>query len=368
MKLSSIVSHLWRCIPLNSDKFTEYVNPTSVTVSNSTVTMVFVTAPSISVGEYFAITGAKVKNEIDTFSQEGDTVTATTDSAHDIVYGWPEHEYIEVRSPGTPSINGLYLVESTESRFDISFSGMDVSAPIDMYIIEPRSHSINGIFQLATKVETTLTFELSYSDADIPDGFSLDIEPDTARIHHEVRITAAATIERFIQSYEKTADGNFWICVTKRKNFFSKQRNSMTDANIEQPTFAAWNCQMATPFTLNIVAPCPNSDIGGRYTLDEIEHERINIYKSILGAKFDTGFSSSAVSGTVPDDDGDFNYQKSYVVFPFNFMQLTQITGDDISVTENTTAITGLDVDFLNQDEDNDNVIMSLSIRENGEE
>lgn len=367
MRMSSVVSHLWRWLPLNSDKFTDYETPTSVTVSESTVTMVFSSAPSLVLNEYFSITGAKVKNEISSFTQTGTTVEAVTTDSHDLTYGWSEHEAVEVRSDSNPSINGFYTISETPDRFHLTFTEMEVAAPSDMYILEPRSYSINGIFQVGSISGSTVAFTLSYSDATIPEGFSLDIEPDTVRVHSDVRITAAQTIQRFLQSYEKTADDKFWMCVTKGKNFMSKQRTSMTDVNVEQPTASAWNVQMASPFTLHVIAPCPDSDMSGRKTADDIELERINIYKSILGAKFDTGFCSSAVSGTVPDDDGEAIYNKSYISFPLNFMQLVQIVGDDISVLQNTAAFTGLDVDFLNQDEDNDNVIMSLSIRENGE-
>ena len=170
-----------------------------------------------------------------------------------------------------------------------------------------------------------------------------------------------------MRAYEKALDGKMWACVTREPNAVSKSAAARSDATLEQTGYSAWNAQIITPFTVHVIAPCSTTRQDGRSELDAIESVRVALYRALLGAKFTTGFSQSASSGVIPEDDGKTDYSETKIVVPFNFSQTMSIIENDISVLQNNSSFRVINIDFLNTDVDNDDVIMSLSINIDGE-
>jgi hypothetical protein len=362
MLISDIVLHLMKYLPRFTDAFSDYQTPSAVSIVDGTVT-VTCTGHGKKVGDYIAITHARTKNVVDSSTSVSNGVQFTTTSTHDFTEGYQKTALL--KSTTNPEINAEYTIVEVPTSTTIILSGIYFAIPADAYISEYVSYSINGIFKVVTATPTQYTFELSFDDTAVPAGFAPVIDIAEVRLHHGLRITGAATIQRFMRAYEKALDGKMWACVTRESNAVSKSAAARSDATLEQTGYSAWNAHIMTPFTVHVIAPCYRQD--GRDAVDAIESVRSALYSSLLGAKFTTGFSQSASSGIIPEDDGKTEYSETKIVVPFNFSQTMAIIENDISVLQNNSAFRAINIDFLNTDVDNDNVIMSLSISLDGE-
>lgn len=363
MQTSEIILHIMKWLPRYSDKFSDYITPSAVSITDGVVT-VSASGNTKKTGEYICVTHARVKNIVDSFSYADSVMTITTTDAHDFTEGW--QATATIKSTIDDSINGDYQLLTVPARNIITVSGIE-TLPADAYISEVRDYTINGLYKIYDSTAAGYKFDMSFTDCDVPDGFTQSIDAETVRIHNSIRVSGAVTIERFLKSYEKTSDDKLWAVVVRNRNQISKQSSSRTDAPIEQTGFSAWSCNTSNPFTVNIVCPCYT--VSGMRELDSVEAQRPSLYRTLLGQRFSTGFSSTAMSTVAPDDDGQVTYDETKVIVPFNFYQLVELGNDDVSFTQNTSAMSGLSIDFLNNNDDNNSVIMSLSMtfEDNGE-
>lgn len=357
MKCSEIVEHLWRYLPRVSDSFTEYRNPDSVTVIGSTVT-IQMASHGMKDGQPVCISHSAVRNLVSTIETVSDGVKITTTTPHNLTEGWYESDSANLSSVSNPNVNGDYDVVRVVNFYSFVIDALADTGLSDLYVNEPIDYGIDGLYNITKINDNSFSFELDFGET-IPVDFALDVVPSTVRVHTSMRISGTNDIRRVQKSYEKTPPSKMWLIVELGGFFPSKSNRAQTDATNEQGGASTWFIPLHQPFTLYVIVPC--SKHTGRDARDDIEDERLKIYKSICGSKFSSGLSAGTISAVTPESDGDSFYNVEYYMYAFSFSQTSRLTNNDRLFSSRTTPFRNVTIDFYPEDTDNDNVIMELS-------
>lgn len=358
MKCSEIVTHLMRYLPRLTDYFSEYRAPSSVSVSGDTVT---INMPSHGLidGQPVCVSNSAVRNLVSNMSTVSDGVTMTTAVMHNLTNGWYQSSTVELRSVSAPSIDGTYNIVRVDSNGSFTIDSFPDTGLVDVYVYEPIDYGIDGLFNITRLSDDSFSYTLDFGE-DIAPGFTLDVVASTVRVHTELRITGTNDIQRALKSYEKAGADKLWLYVELGGFFPSKSNRAQTDATNEQPGAPTWMLPLTQPFGVYAVIPC--NETTGRRARDLFEESiRYSIYKSLFGAKFESGLSAPLLSAVTPEEDGDPIYNVAYYVHNLNFSQTARITNDDRLFSDRTTPFRSIDIDFYSEDLDNDNVIMEMS-------
>lgn len=353
MKAADIVKTLWTYLPRETDKFSNFFNPDSVSVSGNLVT-VLKTAHGLSDNAVISVTGARVLNPISNIDDSGDDVVFTTTNSCDLTTDW--QETVNLTSATDPGIDGDYTIVSVINRTNFSIASFPDTGLTDVVFNEARDLSINGLYNITLIDADTFTYELDSAFAG-----SIDIEPSSMNIN-TVRVSGSATYAKAQSNYEEQPTGEFWGFVVLGENNLNKDRYVNTDSIMEQGNQNEWNGLIISPFTFYVFVPCNNS-IGGMEPRDECEEARPAIYKSVVGAQFDTGFTHDASSGVSPRRDATQAYKTAYYVHAFEFAQQAQVSTSDTLYTGKTAAFRDVKFDMENTAVDNDKVIASAEIQ-----
>lgn len=353
MRCADIISRLMERLPAQSALFSDYLTPESVGIAGNVVTVVK-EKHGLSTGQIVSVSNAVTLTPV-TAIETGDGVTClTTGTAHDLTEEY--HTHVTLSSAGTPEANGVYPLTSVNGRFDIEVTGEIDDEIDDLVLHETRELTINGLFRI-TKIDND-SFRYDLPEAI---GTASAILASSVRVHHRLRISGGASIERIIENYEKQAVGQMWAFVVLDGTAINKDRNSNSDMDMEQGGGNNWNGLLLSPFSVYVFVPCEN-EITGRAARDTCEDLRVSLYKSLLGAKFDTGFCSAAESGVIPRGDEMLAYMKAFYVHRFQFTQGARIGIDDTSSAPVTVALRQIDFDWLKESTENEGVMISGSV------
>jgi hypothetical protein len=358
MKLYDIVSHMQENLTKVSDRFSTIQTPVSVSASGDLVS-VEMTGHGIADGGVISVSNSSFLNPISSITQETDYVEFVTSSYNDLTND--ESKSVYLTSISDPSIDGSYDLISVDHDYDNDIHSFSVAsfadvALSDVVLNEFRDLCVNGLYNITLVDDDNFTYQLP---EDI--GTTLSINASDTKIHTGINITGTTDIDRALKTYEVQLKNVLWAFVEIEDVVTSKDSKITTDAMAEQGDLNFWSIYQNTPFSVYVVVPS-DYKLLGRFARDIAEEEKVNLFKILVGAKFDTGFTNSASSSTIPTGDGKYEYKKNHYIHQFQFSQMPEITQDDVYHSGLTSNWKSIEIDILNKNIDNNDVIQSTKI------
>lgn len=339
-------------LPRHTDKFSEYFTPTSMVLSGTTVT-VTKTAHGLTDGQLVSITEADFINPITNIDDTGDYPLFTATGDTDLTQGY--NTAVRLSSASSPSIDGDYTLQSVVDRTNFELNSFPNTGLTDVVLHEDRELGVNGLYNI-TKIDAdSFSYEITQGV-----GTTLSIDATSAKIHNEVRITGGSDIDRVLKTYETQLVDKLWGFVVLDNTLTSKDSQITTDAQMEQKNQNFWRCFYLSPFSFYVFIPT-NNKLTGRFARDEAEDLRPYLFKSLLNATFDTGFTlGEAENFVAPLGDGRYEYKETYYIHQFQFQQTANIGQDDVYNGSVSRNFNNIQLNVL--DEVYEEVIQSTSI------
>lgn len=360
MKCRDVILHLMRWLPEYTGLFSEYIQPLTVNVTGTLVTMTFSTDHGLANNSIVTIKDALVENQISSIVDSGSGIVFTTTLDHDITFGQTENVYLS--SATDPGINGFYdIVRSDNRRTFVLDSFPDVGLS-DVILSEPLTYrNINGTYNIT--VTATNQFIITLSES-----FPVDpvINVPSVNVLSSIRISGGSSLPRLIKSYDEQNVNELWGFVVLGNSTVSKDRNVEDDPVLQQGNLNDWGILLMQDFTFFVFIPTKNSsgfvNTTGRSSRDIAEDIRAPLYKALLGTEFDTGLYNSPSSSTVPVGDGLQQDLDAYIIHAFQFQQVAYVSTEDLGDKEQNVSLRDIDIEYTNYFGDNDNVIMTAAI------
>lgn len=345
MQAKDVISQLYQYLPAQIDNFSVLVDVQSVIIdgTGTLVTVVTNTPHGIPNGGTISVSNSQVKTEITSLSldEPNDILSVETTVSHDLTEGF--FDTVTFVDFTNTELNGTFDLLKVPNRrnFTVDFTGLDISSPGTGYLLENKSYGgINGLFQATVLDSTTFTYT-------IPVATTL-VDTTDVKITAGIRISGASDILRAIDSYTKqTSPTDLWGFVITDNPVSSKDRNVTNDATLNQGGLNDWNVLYIEGFSFYVIVPT-TGDITGRRARDLCDEIKPNIFNSLLGVQFPSGFKTNPVSPTYPLGDDFYGYFDAYYVHQYRFEQISRITTEDIQFFGQNVAFR--DIDFTIND------------------
>jgi hypothetical protein len=354
MKAKDIILHLMEHLPVLTDKFSDYIVPDDMSISGNTV-IVTKTAHGLVENQILCVTGSRILNPIASTSEDDTILICNTTGAHDLTQGYQEK--VRITSVSTPAIDGDYTLAAVPNRMSFDISGFPLPAPGDLVLEEDRAFSVNGLFPISVIDTDSFSYTLPHT---FQAGSEPSIDPSSARLHNQLRISGASSIERAIENYDAQPIDTLWGYVILGDNTTNKDSRARSDAEMEQGNQNEWNGYLRSVFSFFTIETVNKTT--GRSARDVAEEVRPPLFSSLLGVSFPTGFTYQADSAVFPARDGAYEYKKSYYIHEFEFGQVVQIASTDTMQNNKTSAFRNLQIDFENVMTDNGEIIASAEV------
>lgn len=300
MIAADVVSKLAEKMPLYTADFGDSVAITSIVPTGSTALATTATAHGKANGDTIVIIGADAPVEISTgtFLRTGSQAVFETLQDHDLTLSVRDiakgGKTITISSATEAEFNGTFQLMSVVNRRKLIIA-VDDSGPTTISgspIVEDANGGIfNGIFQAANVTATTLEYTLPVAYTLPASGLPV--------LQINIEIASALDIDQYlIDVYTKQTVGNNQLIVVLGDVSQSKSRSETTDASDSDSGQQDFSPTLIQPFAVYIIINATQS-LTGAELRDNVEASYIPaIFRSILRAKFDTGFSISGYKST----------------------------------------------------------------------
>lgn len=300
MKAQDIVDKLSAVIPLYTSGFSTSLSITSIIPTGVTALATTSAAHGLIEGQNVAVTGAEAPVEIDTasFLRTGSTATFETDQDHDLTLSERDKaagDKTVILSGATESeFNDTFLLLSVVNRRKLIIA-VDDSGPTTVSgspIVENANGGIfNGLFPAVNITSTTFEYTLPVTYALPAAG--------TPIVQKSISILSVLDIDIYLNDiYTKQAVGNDHLVVVLGDVTQSQNRNEQTDASDSTTGEYSYTPVLVQTFGIYVIQNVTDM-LGASEARDKIEVEYLPaIFKSILRAKFDTGFTYNQYRST----------------------------------------------------------------------
>lgn len=343
MQAQDVITQLYTNMPRFNSNFSVLLSDFSIGVSGTTVTVTTTSPHGLTTGNAVVVANMPTKTQIASFDLDdlNDILTVTTVTNHDLTEGF--FETVELVDSTNANLNGTFELLSVPNRrtFTVVFTESDISSPGTVNLLENRSFgSINGTHQITVIDTTNFTYELVTP--------STPTESTKGTISTGVRISGGSDIERITENYTfQTQNDDLWGFVVTESAISNKDRNVTNDATLNQGGLNDWNVLYIESFTFYVFVPTDN-DITGRRAKDLCDTIKPDLFNSVLGVNFPSGFHSENVSPIYPLGDEFFGYFGAYYIHSYRFEQISRITTDDL--TNYDANVSFRDIDFTIRD------------------
>ena len=155
-------------------------------------------------------------------------------------------------------------------------------------------------------------------------------------MHAGHRITAAVSIERFLDAYTKQPTDNWWCVAVLGDVIASKGRQNRTDSTDEYTPGQHYQQSITQPFGVYLVAPASNA-VAARPQRDAMEDIVPHVMQSVLLASFPSGFTAQKQYRSTFTAHGYFMYNGPVYVHEITFEQNADLlfvdsVGSDVDV------------------------------------
>lgn len=325
MKLTDIVVHLAAQLPHHTTKFHDILQYTSIAISSNGLVTVVTTLPhGLNTGSYITISNIKVKRKIIELTvDEVGVATVEVDTPHDLTRGW--QSTVEISGCTELVFNGNFPLIDVPNRRFFTFRLPEGETPNEatgenMVFHETLELGLEGAYTITVINETTFTF---YMETDV------DLGNFDGVIARKQRVMGCATIDRFIQLYEKHFNNQYFAVVVMDDGSISKDRRSLSDAIANTSIQSDFRSILLEPFRVYVFIPTEES-LSGLEAIDECYEEiKLALYKTLNGYKFPSGLSERSDIGVQPVGHGMFDYNNAYYVHQYLFETNKEVTIED---------------------------------------
>lgn len=336
MKAKDVVLQLYSALPNETDKFTDNLSVSSITSVGNTATATTAANHGLSTGALVNVFGAKAPISISSMTRIGTQISVETDADHDLTFGF--QQTVEIQGATESEFNGVFELMGVQNRRNFTLMTVDsgaTDATGSPLLIDGSAYGYNGLFNIVVTGLNTFTYTLPVALT----------QPATGTIQASVgfRISAAASIDRAIASYTKQEMDDFWVFVVLGSVTASKNRQILNDSIDTQTSGTDWRQKLIHRFSIFVVVPAIDS-VSGRQQRDDMEDVAVALFKSLLGVKFDNGFSQRDEFQTVFDQHLFREYDSATYVHEFMFQTVSEVTNDDTS--EDPFSVAFRDIGF----------------------
>jgi hypothetical protein len=353
MKAEEIINQLRRTLPFITDSFTDNISISSLNRSGSTVTAVSTSPHGLDTGDYAFIKGAYNPINITSAVRTGTSVLCTTSDTHDLTEGF--NCEVLISGFNEAEYNGTFDLVSVTDRNTFTYevqSGLSnqptgtgvLNEDLAISFLNNLDFGYNGYRQITKVDDTTFTYNI----ANTPNS------PATGTITASInpRISGAISFEVAKASYEKQTTGKLWAFVIIEDGAAGRDRRQDSDTTYTDERGNYYLQDYIQPFSVYVFSPCKN-EYSARATRDLMSDVRINLYKSLLTYKPDTGFSDEKKYGITAVSDNFSEYNNSYYIHRFQFEIMSSILVEDVfkeysvalqSITVKTKNENGVDI------------------------
>lgn len=329
MKLSDLVRHAQKKLPLYTKYFSNSIKVVSIKAVGTTCTVVTEQPHNLEEKDLFTLEGAKVSNKIVSLTQSRGIGTLITEKPHEITRNSPLREgdstHINIYNANEPEYNGKFLIMSIPNENVVEFS-IDNNAPItatgNPEIKEDVYANFNGRQFVSSVIdENTFTFVLPYLPA---------TEEATGEmfIKNGIRISGDFNVQNAIKAYEEQAENDLWGFVVLDGANVSKSRVNGTDAISEFVKGADLNMELVQDVSFFVFIPT-SDDYCWIDQVDICQTLRSAILKTFHNARFESGVSDedcylSYIGDNPVDTDGT-----AYTIYQYKFQTTLNIYNED---------------------------------------
>lgn len=325
MKASDVVAQMAATLPNLTDKFTDEVSVSSLTLSGTTATATTSTVHGLSVGDNVFIAGATAPIVISSITRVGILATIVTATDHDITLG--SQPTITISGATEAEFNGTFSIFSTVNRRTIAVT-VDDSGPTSvtgsplLHDGESFLRGYGGLQEVTTApTATSFTYETTSGLGTPAVG--------TIVARTGLRLSASINIERTLAAYTEKEVDKLWAFVVIGDRDASKSRRTETDAtsNIQKQS-GHFRVQVIQPITVFVFFPA-HEQIAGRAVRDDGDELLQTICQSILFYRFPSQLTVTPASPTQYVGDGAANYDSAVYVHQYVFQATAEMTFGD---------------------------------------
>jgi len=333
MLAQDIVDKLSASIPLHTSGFSTSLSVTSIVPTGATAFATTASPHGIINGQNVTITGALTPVDIDTgtFSRVITMATFETLQDHDITLSDRDRaaggKTLTISGATEAEFNGTFQIVQAVNRRKLIISVPDSGSTTisGSPIVENANAQIfNGLVTAANVTASTFEYTL-------PIAYTL-AAAGTITVDTDIRILSVLDIVQYVNDvYTKQDVGEDQLVIQLGDVTQSQRRNEQTDASDSTLGEFAYNPILIQPFAVYIIQNVTNF-LSASPARDKVESEYIPaIFKSILRAEFDTGFTFGMSYRTTFTGHGVFGFDdangknKALYIHEATFQQLATL-------------------------------------------
>jgi len=338
MKIEQIALQLANILPKHTDLFTDNTEIISLTSSAGTATAITSVDHGLATGDSVNMSKVDGPIEIDTIIRIDNIATVTTLQDHDLTQRYSAFSIgarvsqAFIIGADQSEYNGLVNVLSVNNRREFTYEVIGAPATPatgTITVIDGKNRGYSGLKSITVTDTDTFTYPIA---TDAP-SFAQSMSVMSARALP--RISGVSDFNRAVQSYTKIGQDKFWAFIDITSTISSKDRNILNDAGNNFSPGDDFRVRLIKNFSVYVFAPATHT-ISGRSVKDKMMDVEVALYKSLLGAKFESAFESQERFGVVPVSNQTIQYDTARYMHDFAFQASFDITfGDTIGGDEN---------------------------------
>lgn len=330
MKLSEVIRHTQKILPMFTDKFSSVLSVSSLSAVNNLVTVVTDENHNLTSGELITVKGAMIPTPVASLTQLNGIGTMITTVDHDLTKNTPlrkgDSTYITIAGANEEAFNGTFLILDIPNANVVEFV-IDEDAPLvasgDIILKENSVANFNGRRIVKTVLTPkSFTFELPY----IPTSSSAvgDISISTGN-----RISGAFSLEHAVSAYSELNAGQLSGYVVLDGADVSKSKVNQTDAVATSAKGSDLRLDLVQGISFYVFLPTQ----GDYCWVDQVDLVNSEIRTAILKTLHNKDFSSefaddtnylSFVGDSPVDTDGT-----AYMIYAYKFQTTMYLQNTD---------------------------------------
>lgn len=350
MRIREISDRLTDILPMTSDYFSSNVSLLRATATQGRVTIFTEDDFDFFVGQSIGIRGLDIETPLASVSSNGMILTFSTTIDHDLTFGWPEHENIDLIGFDDDAWNGSFMLNSVPNRRTFSVKS-DLPAPtLNGSEVLLEAGRIDGISRIYTVLGTEGSNSAVVMSPIVPDGTYSQLG---ATVRGSPRITYTSDIETASNIYSQSQSDEFYMFVIAGDGVVSRDPRGQTDGVSTRPTGSDLHLTLIDNFSIFVFASA-TENLGGGDIVDICRHD---IFGSVLKALYgrlvsDSGSSAAVRYKVMPTGYSLHDFNGSYVIYRYDFEVPIEYTNMDAVIPVDTRAFRDVSAAFLETSSD----------------
>ena len=311
MKISEVVDQLQLIIPKYTDIFSSNLSISTIVSLNGVATITTTLDHKLSTGDAITISDVSYNNPIEEISKDGLIFSIKVNGKHDLTFGYNGYEKVSLNGFTDNDWNSDFDLISVQDRnnFKIRSSNSLPTLNGNEALEEITVGGVNGRYSVvvvsATELEITGSFDNGYYSS--------------GKVKKGIRIAGTATLTRALEQYTKQNISDLWMFVTMADAIMSKNRTTYNDSYATIAQGQDMRMRIIDGFSVFLVKNVKN-DISAVDAVDICRHDMLlPLTKSLFGAKFSTGLSTTSDFITVLTGHNQILYDRSTFVYEYTF-------------------------------------------------